>query len=188
MTSYCDIDLWYRAIGLVCDTPTQYGEHFHKVLWRYNNNWWSYGPDKAQITHFWPLTSKCDLDLCHRVMGLVRDTPTHHYKHFDQVIWKCNNNFWSYSPDKVGRTHASTDAHTLKSCKLWRLCLAHHKQARQKSNPQVSAMLLRRHKNVKKKQQHSMATLTNFSRTVALTIQLFCLMSKLQIAYNKLVS
>ena len=77
--------------------------------------------------------SHCDLDLWHRVMGLVRDTPTHHYKHFDQVIWKCYNNFWSYSPDKLGRTHA----HTLKSCKLWRLCLAHRKRARQKLGDQV---------------------------------------------------
>ena len=50
------------------------------------------------------MTSKCDLDLYHRVMGIVHDTPTHHDKHFDQFIWKCNNDFWSYSSDKVGRT------------------------------------------------------------------------------------
>ena len=31
-----------------------------------------------------------------------------------------------------GRTHALTHAHTLKSGKLWRLCLAHRKRARQK--------------------------------------------------------
>ena len=90
------------TITFLRDTPTQHGEHFHKVSWRYNRNLWSCGPDKAHITHFWPLTSKCDLDLWHRVMGLVCDTPSHHYKHFDQVIWKCNNNFWSYSSD--GRT------------------------------------------------------------------------------------
>ena len=112
LTSKCDLDLWHIVIGHVRDMPTQHGEHFHKVSWRYNNSLWSYDPDKAQITHFLPLTSKCDLDLWHRVMGLVRDTPTHDYKHFDQVIWKFNNNFRSYSPDKVGRTHARTHGRT----------------------------------------------------------------------------
>ena len=85
LNSKCDLDLWLRVMGLVCDMPTQHGEHFHKVSWRHNNNLWSYGPDKAQITHFWPLTSKCDLDLWHRVMGLVRDTPTQHGEHFHKV-------------------------------------------------------------------------------------------------------
>ena len=45
-------------------------------------------------------------------MGLVRDTPTHHDEHFYQVIWKYNNDFWSYSPDKVGRTDVRMDALT----------------------------------------------------------------------------
>ena len=31
---------------------------------------------------------------------------------FEKVIWKCNNNFWSYSPDKVGRTDARPHGHT----------------------------------------------------------------------------
>jgi hypothetical protein len=100
LNSKCDLDLWLGVMGLVRDMPTQHGEHFHKVSWRHNNNLWSNGPDKAQITHFLPLTSKCDLDLWHRVMGLVHDTPTQHGEHFHKVSWRYNNNLWSYGTDK----------------------------------------------------------------------------------------
>ena len=145
LTSMCDLDLWHRIMGLIRDTPTYDTGHFHKVLWRYNNNIPSYGPDKLWNAHFftfWPLsvtltfdigpwvlyatrlhmtldiytkfyedttityqvmartsfkmpifyilTSKCDLDLWHRVMGLIRDTLTHDTGHFHKVLWRNN--------------------------------------------------------------------------------------------------
>ncbi len=38
-----------------------------KLMWRVilksHNEWHSYGPDKLIYGHFWPLNSKCDLDL-----------------------------------------------------------------------------------------------------------------------------
>ena len=72
-------------MGLIRDTPTHDTEQFDKVLWRYNNNLSSYGPDKPKNAQFWHLTSKCDLDLWQRVMGLIRDTPTHDTEQFDKV-------------------------------------------------------------------------------------------------------
>ena len=63
LISKCDIDLRHRAMGLIRDTPTHDNEQFDKVLWRYNNNFSSYGPDKPENAHFWPLTSMCGLDL-----------------------------------------------------------------------------------------------------------------------------
>ena len=78
-------DLWPLSVTLTFDIGPwvlyatrllMTTEQFDKVLWRYNNNLSSYGPDKPENAHFWPLTSKCDLDLWHRAMGLIRDTPT----------------------------------------------------------------------------------------------------------------
>ena len=37
-------------MGLIRDTPTHDTEQFDKVLWRYNNNLSSYGPDKVGQT------------------------------------------------------------------------------------------------------------------------------------------
>ena len=115
----CDLDLWHGVFDLVRDTSTQHGEHFHEVLWRYNNNNTTIKlrpkQGKNYIFLLWP--RKCDLDLSHS-HRFCRDTLTHHYKHFDQVIWRCNNN-----------------AQILKSCKLWRLCLAYCKRVRR--NPAV---------------------------------------------------
>ena len=71
-----------------------------KFLWRYNNNLSSYGPDKPKNANFWHLTSKRDLDLWHRVTGLIRDTPTHDTEQFDKVLWSYNNYLASYGPDK----------------------------------------------------------------------------------------
>ena len=105
LTSMCDLDLWHRATGLIRDTPTHDTEQFDKVLWSYNNNLSSYGPDKPKNAHFWPLTSKCDLDLWHRAMGLIRDTPTHDTEQFDKVLWSYNNYLSSYGPDKPKNAH-----------------------------------------------------------------------------------
>ena len=61
---------------------------------------------KLHFFDLWPPSVTLTFDI---VMGLVRDMPTHHYKHFVQVIWKSNNNFRSYSTDKSdGHRHACT--------------------------------------------------------------------------------
>ena len=92
-----DIGSWvfYATRLLFHDT-----KQFDKVLWKYNNNCSSYGTDKPKNAHFWPLTSKCDLDLWHRVMGLIRDTPTHDTEQFDKVLWRYNNYLSSNGPVK----------------------------------------------------------------------------------------
>ena len=45
-------------------------------------------------------------------MGRVRDTHTHHVEHFYQVIWKRNNNLFSYSLDRDGQAGARTQVRT----------------------------------------------------------------------------
>ena len=105
LTSKYDLDFWHRAMGLIRDTPSNDTEQFDKVLWRYNNIISSFGPDKPKNAHFGHLTSKYDLDLWHRVMGLIRDKPTHDTEQFDKVLWKYNNNFSSYGPDKPKNAH-----------------------------------------------------------------------------------
>ena len=105
-----DLQVWpwpltNRAMSLIRNTPSNDTEQFDKVLWSYNNNFSSYGPDKPKNAHFWPLTSKCDLDLWHRVMGLIRDTPTHDTEQFDKVLWRYNNYLSSYGPDKPKNAH-----------------------------------------------------------------------------------
>ena len=69
---------------LYATRPTHDTEQFDKVLWSYNNYLSSNGPDKPKNAHFWPLTSKCDLDLWQNATGLIRDTPTHD----TELIWQ----------------------------------------------------------------------------------------------------
>ena len=51
-----------------------------KLMWRVilksHNEWHSYGPDKLIYGHFWPLNSKCDLDLGDIDVILSRNTPS----------------------------------------------------------------------------------------------------------------
>ena len=51
-----------------------------KLMWRVilksHNEWHSYGPDKLIYGHFWPLNSKCDLDLGDIDIILSRNTPS----------------------------------------------------------------------------------------------------------------
>ena len=51
--------------------------------------------DISTSIKFWPLTSKCDLDLWHRCMYVVLDTPAYKNEHFYQLPLIYNNNLWS---------------------------------------------------------------------------------------------
>ena len=66
------LNLWHRVMG-----PTYQSEHFNQLSWRYNNNLWRYSPGQGINYKILTLTSKCDLDLWHWVMGLVRDKLTY---------------------------------------------------------------------------------------------------------------
>ena len=46
----------------------------------------SYGPDKVIYGHFWPFTSKCDLDLEDIDVILSRDTLSNDGEHMCQMI------------------------------------------------------------------------------------------------------
>ena len=93
---------------------------------------------KLHIFDLWPLIVTLTFDIESWVLYATRLLIIINI--FDKVIWKCNNDLWSYSLDKVGRTHGRTHTctlvHALKSCKLWQLCLAHRKRARQKAYTQ----------------------------------------------------
>ena len=61
----------------------------------------SYGPDKLIYGHFWPLTSKCDLDLGDIDVILSRDTLSNDGEHMCQMISKSLDERHSYGPDKL---------------------------------------------------------------------------------------
>ena len=72
----CDLDLWDIDVILSRDTPSNDGEQMCQLILKPHNEQHSYGPDKLIYGHFWPLTSKCDLDLWDIEVILSRDTPS----------------------------------------------------------------------------------------------------------------
>ena len=99
LTSTYHLDLWHRVMGYVSDIPTRHVKYFDQVIWKCYNNFWTYGSDKAKITCFFNLTSKCDL--WHIVMGFVCDTHTQHGEHFHKGSWRYNNKLLSNGPEKA---------------------------------------------------------------------------------------
>ncbi len=61
----------------------------------------SYGPDKLIYGHFWPLNSKCDLDLADFDVILLHDTPSNDGEQMCQMILKSHNERHSYGPNKL---------------------------------------------------------------------------------------
>ena len=51
--------------------------------------------------HFWPLNSKCDLDLGDIDVIISRDTPSNDGEQMCQMILKSDNERHSYGPDKL---------------------------------------------------------------------------------------
>ena len=142
-------DLWHLSVtltfdivmGLVRNTPTQHGEHFHKVPWRYNNNLViARTRHKLNIFDLWPLSVTLTFDIESWVLYatcllIIINILTKLYDNAAitfEVTARTSSN---------GRTHGRT----LKSGKLWRLllmcvycvhvnraiCLTHRKRARQ---------------------------------------------------------
>ena len=55
-----DLNVWpwplKEVMDLLRDTPTQNGEHFYQVIWKYNNDLRSYSPDKVVRIHTYTRT------------------------------------------------------------------------------------------------------------------------------------
>ena len=109
-------DLWARVTGLAHDKPTPHEEHFCQVNTKSSNEWWIYSPDKLYYSHIKPLTSKCDLELWARDMGLARDI-LHVVNICDSS--KSLNKWWIHSLDKIRRM----DAQTYTKPPLWQLMI-----------------------------------------------------------------
>ena len=96
LTSKSDLDLWHRVKSCTWLVTNQ-NEHFYQVLWRYKLMKFMPGQDINNNI----VTSKSDLELRHKVRGLVCDMPTYQSEHFYHVSWRYNNNLWSHGPDKI---------------------------------------------------------------------------------------
>ena len=86
---------------LSCDTPSHDGEQMCQMILKSHNEWHSYGQDKLIYGHFWPLNSKCDLDLGDIDVIISRDTPSNDGEQMCQMILKSDNERHSYGPDKL---------------------------------------------------------------------------------------
>ena len=71
------------------------------MILKSHNEWHSYGQDKLIYGHFWPLNSKCDLDLGDIDVIISRDTPSNDGEQMCQMILKSDNERHSYGPDKL---------------------------------------------------------------------------------------
>ena len=69
----CDLDLWDIDVILSRDTLSNDGEHMCQMILKSLDERHSYGLDKLIYGHFWPLNSKCDLDLGDIDVILSRD-------------------------------------------------------------------------------------------------------------------
>ena len=101
LNSKCDLDLGDIDVILSHDTPSNDCEQMYQVILKSHNEWHSYGPDKIIYGHFWPLNSKCDLDLGDIDVILSHDTPSNDCEQMYQVILKSHNERHSYGPDKI---------------------------------------------------------------------------------------
>jgi len=70
------------------------------MILKYHNERHSYGPDKLIYGHFWPLSSKCDLDLGDIDVILLRGTPSNDDEQMCHIILKSHKEGHSYGPNK----------------------------------------------------------------------------------------
>ena len=96
-----DLDIGDIDVILSCDTPSHDGEQMCQMILKSHNEWHSYGQDKLIYGHFWPLNSKCDLDLGDIDVIISRDTPSNDGEQMCQMILKSDNERHSYGPDKL---------------------------------------------------------------------------------------
>ena len=99
LNSKCDLDNMVVIISR--DTPSNDGEQMCQMILKYDNKWHSYGPDKLIYGHFWPLNSKCDVDLGDIDVIISRHTPSNYGEQMCQMILKSDNERHSYGPDKL---------------------------------------------------------------------------------------
>ena len=95
-------DLWGTGLGPVCDKPPYDGEHVrlrNPMMHGWDVSRTRYSPIKQYS--FWPLTSKCNLDIWGTCLGLVRDTPPHYGQRLCQVSLKSYNAWLKCGPDNV---------------------------------------------------------------------------------------
>ena len=97
----CDLDLWDIDVILSRDTPSNDGEQMCQMISKSLDERHSYGPDKLIYGHFWPLTSKCDLDLGDIDVILSRNTLSNDGEQMCQMILKSLDEPHSYGPDKL---------------------------------------------------------------------------------------
>ena len=77
------------------------GEQMCQMIFTSHNEQHSYGPDKLIYGHFWPLNSKCDLNLGDIDVIISRDIPSNDGEQMCQMIIKSDNEWHSYGPDKL---------------------------------------------------------------------------------------
>ena len=103
LTCKCDLDLLVTGLSCVphvtsswwTGVPSNLG-----ILWCMVEMWARQGTVLSNYS-FWPLTSKCDLDISCTCLGLVRDTPPHHDERLCQVSLKYYDAWLKCGPDKV---------------------------------------------------------------------------------------
>ena len=96
-----DLDIGDIDVILSWDTPSHDGEQMCQMILKSHNEWHSYGQDKLIYGHFWPLNSKCDLDLGDIDVIISRDTPSNDGEQMCQMILKSHYEWHSYCPDKL---------------------------------------------------------------------------------------
>ena len=101
LNSKCDLDLGDIDVIISRDTPSNDGEQMCQMILKSDDERHSYGSDKLIYGHFWPLNSKCDLDLGDIDVIISRDTPSNDGEQMCQMILKSDNERHSYGPDKL---------------------------------------------------------------------------------------
>ena len=88
LTSKCDLDLWGTDLGLAHATPTDEDECICEIILNSIEKSQSNGPDKLNLSQFWPLTSKCDLDLWGTDLIRAHAAPTDDEECICEIIFK----------------------------------------------------------------------------------------------------
>jgi hypothetical protein len=88
LTSKCDLDLWGTDLGLAHATRTDEDECICEIILNSIEKSQSNGPDKLKLSQFWPLTSKCDLDLWGTDLIRKHAAPTDDEECICEIIFK----------------------------------------------------------------------------------------------------
>ena len=100
-------EIWPRSVTLILELQTWILRAKHclmkvnisAVILKSIKEWQSYSLETKKKILFWPLTSKCDLDLRATDLALTHDTLSHKGQNFCQVFSKSIEEWQSYGPD-----------------------------------------------------------------------------------------